>query len=48
MPTTAPFHIFGMPLFVDYVTTFDDKAETVTFVLSAGSNKIEIKEGTTP
>ena len=29
--TSAPFNIFGMPLFIDYTTKFDDDASTVKF-----------------
>jgi len=35
--TSAPFNIFGMPLFVDYTTVFDDTASTVSFEPTNGS-----------
>jgi len=31
-PTTLPFLIFGMPLFVDYTSTFDNEARKVFLV----------------
>ena len=42
--TSAPFNIFGMPLFVGYTSVFDDGASAVSFEPSSGSRKQEVEE----
>ena len=48
LPTNAPFHVFGMPLFVDYTVEFDDDNMQVAFNLSSSSEKAEIDQGDAP
>ena len=47
-PSDSPFLIFGMPLFVDYTTVFDDQASIVGFKPTVGSEKVTIREGVVP
>ena len=43
MRTDAPFNIYGMPLFVDYTTAFDDEASTISFKSTNGSLKSDLE-----
>ena len=43
MRTNAPFNIYGMPLFVDYTTVFDDEASTVSFKPTSGGLKSAVE-----
>ena len=38
-----PFNILGMPLFVDYTTSFYDSFSRIAFTPTTGSDKIDIE-----